>query len=145
MPCARVLAFADGSHQGGRRVIIIEPAEALNLQAANALLKVLEEPPANVVFILVSHHSERLLPTILSRLQVWHLPTFSRRGFTMCTTAGIALSPSQLAFQAGAPLLQEDASLQDFAGAVVDGFGQAAFINFIGFCRRIRQTQAPPG
>ena len=110
-----VLAFAQlSSHQGGRRVIIIEPAEALNLQAANALLKVLEEPPANVVFILVSHHSERLLPTILSRLQVWHLPTPSADvALNFLQQQGITLSKSQLAFQAGAPLLQEEGSLQD--------------------------------
>jgi DNA polymerase III subunit delta' len=55
------------AHQGGRRVIVIHPAEAMNTNAANALLKNLEEPPPGVLFILVSHKPQQLLPTILSR------------------------------------------------------------------------------
>lgn len=55
------------AHQGGRRVVIINPAEAMNVNAANALLKSLEEPPQGVLFILVAHKPQQLLPTILSR------------------------------------------------------------------------------
>lgn len=55
-----------GSHRG-RRVILIEPAEAMNEATANALLKSLEEPPVGVHFLLVSHAAERLLPTVRSR------------------------------------------------------------------------------
>ncbi len=55
------------AHQGGRRVIVIYPAEAMNTNAANALLKNLEEPPAGLLFILVTHKPQQLLPTILSR------------------------------------------------------------------------------
>ena len=56
-----------GSHRKGRRVVLILRAEAMNLVAANALLKMLEEPPADVCFILVSSHAKRLLSTIRSR------------------------------------------------------------------------------
>ena len=52
---------------GGRRVIIVDAADELNTSAANALLKLLEEPPANVTFLLVTHQPARLLPTIRSR------------------------------------------------------------------------------
>lgn len=55
------------SREGEWRVIIIDPAEDLNSNSANALLKILEEPPANCCFILVSHAPGRLLPTIKSR------------------------------------------------------------------------------
>ena len=55
-----------GSHRG-RRIILIEPAEAMNEATANALLKSLEEPPPGVHFLLVSHAAERLLPTVRSR------------------------------------------------------------------------------
>ena len=55
------------AHQGGRRVVIIHPAEAMNANAANALLKNLEEPPAGLLFILVTHKPQQLLPTLLSR------------------------------------------------------------------------------
>lgn len=55
------------TYRAGYRLVLIEPAEALNTASANALLKVLEEPPLNTVFILVSHQPGQLLPTILSR------------------------------------------------------------------------------
>lgn len=61
-----------GSHRG-RRVILIEPAEAMNEATANALLKSLEEPPAGVHFLLVSHAAERLLPTVRSRTRMMPL------------------------------------------------------------------------
>ena len=57
------------SSQGGYRVVIIWLAEQMNLQCANKMLKILEEPPQKTVFILTSDHPERLLPTILSRTQ----------------------------------------------------------------------------
>lgn len=56
-----------GGHRSSRRVIVIEPAEAMNLAAENSLLKMLEEPPAGVCFILVSDRWRKLLPTIRSR------------------------------------------------------------------------------
>jgi DNA polymerase III subunit delta' len=52
---------------GGRRVSIIDAADDLNPNAANALLKLLEEPPKGVTFFLISHQPQRLLPTIRSR------------------------------------------------------------------------------
>ena len=55
------------AHRGGAKVICIIPAEAMHPSAANAVLKILEEPPGDTYFLLVSHQPERLLPTILSR------------------------------------------------------------------------------
>ena len=55
------------SHRGGAKVICIVPAEAMHPSAANAVLKMLEEPPGDTCFLLVSHQPERLLPTIRSR------------------------------------------------------------------------------
>jgi len=52
---------------GGRRVVIIDSADEMNTQAANALLKMLEEPPARTTLLLVSHQPAGLLPTIRSR------------------------------------------------------------------------------
>lgn len=59
--------FALSAADGGRRVAIVDSADELNPAAANALLKLLEEPPAGVTFLLVSHQPHRLLPTIRSR------------------------------------------------------------------------------
>jgi DNA polymerase III subunit delta' len=52
---------------GGWRVVVIDSVDELNRYAANALLKVLEEPPAQALIVLVSHAPGRLLPTIRSR------------------------------------------------------------------------------
>lgn len=74
----QVRALADflgmSAHQGGRRVVVIHPAETMNTNAANALLKNLEEPPKDMLFILVTHKPQQLLPTILSRCLSFALP-----------------------------------------------------------------------
>lgn len=62
--------FALSSTDGGRRVVIVDSADELNTSAANALLKLLEEPPANATLLLVSHQPSGLLPTIRSRCRV---------------------------------------------------------------------------
>ena len=59
-----------GSHREGNRVVLITEAEAMHGPAANALLKILEEPPASVYFILIATRSKYLLPTIRSRCRV---------------------------------------------------------------------------
>ncbi|MFZ1853089.1 MAG: DNA polymerase III subunit delta' [Nitrosomonas sp.] len=61
-------------HQDGYKVILVYPAETMTLAAANALLKKLEEPPADVLFILVTHLVQHLLPTIRSRCQQIAMP-----------------------------------------------------------------------
>ncbi|MCY1128334.1 DNA polymerase III subunit delta' [Frigidibacter sp. RF13] len=55
------------SADGGRRVVIVDAADELNIAAANALLKLLEEPPEGATLLLVAHQPSRLLPTIRSR------------------------------------------------------------------------------
>ncbi|NJD35041.1 MAG: DNA polymerase III subunit delta' [Betaproteobacteria bacterium] len=59
-----------GSHRNGNRVVLITEADAMNPPAANALLKILEEPPATVYFILITIRSKALLPTLRSRCRV---------------------------------------------------------------------------
>lgn len=74
-PIREVNGFvAQTAQQGGRRVIVITPAEAMNVAAANALLKSLEEPGANTHFLLLSDVPSRMLATIRSRCQLWSLP-----------------------------------------------------------------------
>ncbi|WP_099828136.1 DNA polymerase III subunit delta' [Oceaniglobus indicus] len=59
--------FNLSASDGGRRVVIIDPADDMNTSASNALLKLLEEPPKNATLLLISHTPSRLLPTIRSR------------------------------------------------------------------------------
>lgn len=58
---------------GGQRVVIINPAEKMNHAGANALLKMLEEPPSGVFFLLLANHISTIPVTILSRCQQWRL------------------------------------------------------------------------
>lgn len=62
------------SYEGGYKVMIIWLPEEMNQESANKLLKILEEPPANTVFLLVSENPERLLVTIRSRTQMVRIP-----------------------------------------------------------------------
>ena len=55
--------------EGRRRVVVIVPADALNAEAQNALLKTLEEPPSASTFVLVTARPDVLLPTVRSRCQ----------------------------------------------------------------------------
>lgn len=59
--------FAQTSGTGNWRIVIIDPADDLNRNAANAILKILEEPPKRAMFLVLSHAPGRLLPTIRSR------------------------------------------------------------------------------
>jgi DNA polymerase-3 subunit delta' len=63
-----------GSHRGGNRVILIYPLEMLRSDSANTLLKSLEEPPANTIFILLADRVDRVLPTIRSRCRLLTAP-----------------------------------------------------------------------
>ena len=65
------------SHDGSYRVVIVDPADDMNTNAANALLKNLEEPPSRTVFLLIVHSPGSLLPTIRSRCQMIRLQPLS--------------------------------------------------------------------
>lgn len=71
IPVARIRELGEfvvtTAHRARAKVVIIAPAEAMHPAAANAVLKILEEPPGRTHFLLVSHQPERLLATIRSR------------------------------------------------------------------------------
>ncbi len=70
-----VVQFAQTTASRGRaKVVLIHPAENLNLVAANTLLKTLEEPPGMVRFVMSGSALDSLLPTVRSRCQAWRLP-----------------------------------------------------------------------
>jgi DNA polymerase-3 subunit delta' len=63
-----------GSHRGGNRIILVYPLEMLRSDSANTLLKSLEEPPKNTIFILLADRLDRVLPTIRSRCRLLSAP-----------------------------------------------------------------------
>ena len=104
------------SQFNGYRTAILAPAEALNRNAANALLKTLEEPPPGVVLILVSHRPGRLPATIRSRCQLYRLGIPNRTdGLEWLTTQGITEPAPLLDLAGGAPL--EAIALAESGGA----------------------------
>ncbi len=94
-----------GSHRGRRRVALVHPAEDMNLNAANALLKGLEEPPASAMFMLVAHRPARLLPTIRSRCVAVPVPVPGREvALKWFSAQGVKDAPRWLPYAGGAPL-----------------------------------------
>ena len=65
------------SFDGAWRVVLIDSVDDLNTASANAILKILEEPPAKSILLLISHHPNKLLPTILSRCAKLNLEPLS--------------------------------------------------------------------
>jgi DNA polymerase-3 subunit delta' len=62
--------FQQSAGRGGYRICIVDSAEDLNLSGANALLKLIEEPPPRSVFLILAHRAGRVLPTIRSRCRM---------------------------------------------------------------------------
>ena len=61
--------FGSSRGEDGWRVTIVDPADDMNTSASNALLKILEEPPDQTIFFIISHSPAKILPTIRSRCQ----------------------------------------------------------------------------
>ena len=125
------------SHQSGRKVAVIEPADGMSTAAANSLLKTLEEPPADTILLLVSSAPGRLPATIRSRCQVVALPAPE-------TSQALAWLQARgtrddwailLAFCGGAPLAALDLAATDI------GVRRKAFFETLG---RLRLAQANP-
>lgn len=108
--------FGLSATEGGYRVVIIDSADEMNSAAANALLKILEEPPRNAVLFLVSHRPSRLLPTIRSRCRELRLAPLD------------AESLSKALMQAGGPDNASDAMAELSGGSV----GEALRLSSLG-------------
>ncbi len=67
-----ISTWAHMTSESGKKVLILENAESMGDSARNALLKILEEPPENVVFILLTSKRNAILPTILSRVRTYN-------------------------------------------------------------------------
>lgn len=81
--------FATTSSMSPRRAVVIDAIDDLERNAANALLKNLEEPPPETVFLLVSHSPERLLPTIRSRCRLLRLSPLPPDAMTSALRAAL--------------------------------------------------------
>lgn len=90
--------FGLSAPDGGRRVVIVDAADEMNPNAANALLKALEEPPGDAILLLVAHQPARLLPTIRSRCRELRLhPLGAQDMAAALTQAGVQADGPTLA------------------------------------------------
>ncbi len=91
--------------RGGYRVIVLGPAESLNAASSNAILKILEEPAKNTVFLIFTHAIQKVLPTILSRCRRLPLPIPAQDlSLSWLKEKGVADAELWLAASSGAPL-----------------------------------------
>ena len=75
--------------EGGWRAVVIYLPERMNVEAANRLLKIIEEPPAQTQFLLIAHQMERVLPTIASRCQRIRVHSAGAVAGPDCADAGV--------------------------------------------------------
>ena len=141
------------NHQvNSRRVVLISPAETLNLASANALLKMLEEPPINTLFLLVTSQPQRLLATIISRCQAIDMPLPSKsESLAWLNKQGINNAEMTLDLVGGAPLLALQMAEDGNAnlslikhltmGEKLDAFVCAPLFNSIGMERALDALQ----
>jgi DNA polymerase III subunit delta' len=113
--------FRTTAGAGGWRIVIVDAADDLNRASANALLKMLEEPPQRAVFLLVSHSPGALLPTIRSRCRVLRVPRLDdsavREGVTKLAGADAGLIDEAVS-AAGGSLREALAMLDPASGAI---------------------------
>lgn len=118
--------ISTSSHRHGWRVVVLQPAEAMNLHAANSILKLLEEPTNNTLFIMVSDEPNKLLPTILSRCRKLALnkPSYESARAWLQHQAGksadAGLLDASLALCSGAPYLAAELAQGQAAGVYAE-------------------------
>ena len=146
----QIRALADflnlSAHRGGHRVVLVHPAEAMNTNAANALLKTLEEPSAQMLIILVSHKPQQLLPTILSRCLTLAMPMPTLEDSTAWLKIQGVNNPATMLAQAGfAPLqaarLAEEASGSDEYSRFLQEIRQPAKLDVFALAEQLQKTE----
>jgi len=111
------------AHDGAFRVVIVDSADDMNVNAANALLKRLEEPPEKTLFLLLSHSPGRLLPTIRSRCQMIRLAPLDETDMAEAlgaTGATLSGAPSEILARAEGSV-RRALLLSEFGGMEIVG------------------------
>lgn len=136
------------SHQSGRRVILVTPAEQLNLNAANGLLKMLEEPPGATIFLLVTNQLSRILPTVRSRCRIMRMPMpGSEEASAWLAEQGCAEPALNLALAGHAPLealrIAADAEWHGQRKTFCDALSRPDRADVIGIAEALQKSPAP--
>lgn len=120
--------FSQTSGTGNWRIVIIDPADDLNRNAANAILKILEEPPKRAMFLVLSHAPGKLLPTIRSRCLPLKLSALSDDAMRQALAQlGLSIAEAQaetiLSLSKGS--VAQALKLANYGGAdIIEAFGK---------------------
>ena len=125
-------------HLGGRRIALLDDADALNEEGANCLLKTLEEPPPKAVMILIGTSLERQLPTIRSRSQIIRFQPLDQETITnLLVSRGLVKTADEarrLAAHSGGSLTKAadlaDPALWQFRTRLLEHLSNPAFDSF---------------
>ena len=98
--------FGSTAGEGGWRVAVVDAVDELNPAGANALLKVLEEPPRRALLLLVSHSAARVIPTIRSRCRLLQLRPLAQDEVACAAAAALGASPSDANVAAAAAVAE---------------------------------------
>lgn len=132
-----LIAFVNiGTHRAKSKVVLLYPLETLNIYSANALLKILEEPPADTLFILLANHLDRVLPTVLSRCQRICLPApRTEEAIQWLREQGVQEGKHFLQKVGGAPLealaLSQNLALQEMHQILLEGLSKGREITWL--------------
>lgn len=113
-----------GTQRAPHRVIVIEQTERLNVSSANALLKILEEPPPSVIFLLIAEQMSTVLPTVISRCQVFRFSSHELSDLNNLLAIGSSYSPQS---ERGQVILRAEALLDGLI-AVIEGTANPCFV-----------------
>ena len=136
--------FNIGTHRAGRRVVLVYPADALTVDAGNALLKTLEEPPADTLFLLVTSRLNDVLPTVRSRCAKLLLARPEPAPVLAWLKAqGVADPVTALAEAGGAPLAAATADpAADFRDILIAALGGGRAIDPVALAEKCEKAGA---
>lgn len=136
--------LTQSSLRGGRRVVFIHPAESMNVQAANALLKMLEEPPEAVIFLLASTNRDRLLPTIKSRCRPLILPApTEQQAQDYLTQQGLEHLTALLPFHSNAPLFEHQPEQDQLRQELLNLLATPRLLPFLDYANTFDKQKLP--
>ena len=138
---------------GGWRIVIVDPVDEMNRNAANALLKSLEEPPGKCLFLLVNHVAGTVLPTIRSRCRILALSALGPEDLRAALSAAApdlaaGADETVLELAAGSPgrairLLDADAgALESRIGAILDAPEEAGGLQALDLAEQVARAGA---
>ena len=127
---------------GSAKILLMWMPELMNIQAANKLLKLIEEPPENTYFIFVSNNQSKILPTISSRLQTINVPRLKNENISDFLEEKFQIEPSTAKNIAKISKGNLNKAINTHLDAGISEMNRSLFVNWMRLCysRNIADT-----